>query len=75
MLIELENLTVTYGRRKALDGVSVAMESKALGLLGPNGAGKSTLIRAMLSLTAIAERQGAAGGPGRRARGPAHRGN
>jgi ABC-2 type transport system ATP-binding protein len=53
MLLELENLDVRYGRRPALEGVSVALESKALGLLGPNGAGKSTLIRALLGLTPI----------------------
>jgi len=50
MLLELNNLTVHYGRRIALDGVSAAIDSKALGLLGPNGAGKSTLIRALLGL-------------------------
>ena len=50
MLLELNNLCVNYGRRPALENVSVAMESKALGLLGPNGAGKSTLIRTMLGL-------------------------
>ena len=50
MLLELENVHVAYGRRPALDGVNLAIDSKALGLLGPNGAGKSTLIRAILGL-------------------------
>jgi ABC-2 type transport system ATP-binding protein len=50
MLLELENLTTRYGSVTALDGVSVAMDSRALGLLGPNGAGKSTLIRTLLGL-------------------------
>jgi ABC-2 type transport system ATP-binding protein len=54
MLLELDHLTVRYGRRAALDGVSVALDSKALGILGPNGAGKSTLIRALLGLVPIA---------------------
>jgi ABC-2 type transport system ATP-binding protein len=53
MLLQLENLNVSYGRRMALEDVSVAIESKALGLLGPNGAGKSTLIRALLGLVPI----------------------
>ena len=50
MLLELDHLTVRYGRLTALEDVSVALESRALGLLGPNGAGKSTLIRALLGL-------------------------
>ena len=50
MLLELEKLTVRYGRVRALDGVDLAIDSPALGLLGPNGAGKSTLIRAILGL-------------------------
>jgi ABC-2 type transport system ATP-binding protein len=51
MLLELDRLTVHYGRLNALDDVSVAIDSRALGLLGPNGAGKSTLIRTLLGLT------------------------
>jgi ABC-2 type transport system ATP-binding protein len=39
---------VRYGRRTALDGVTLEFESGALGLLGPNGAGKSTLLRVVL---------------------------
>ena len=50
MLLELDNLTVRYGRHLALDGVNLRMDSRALGLLGPNGAGKSTLIRTLLGL-------------------------
>src|SRR5690348_11533579 len=50
MLIELDHLTVHYGRRKALEDLTLQIESKALGLLGPNGAGKSTLIRTLLGL-------------------------
>ena len=53
MLLELDRLTVRYGRRVALDDISLAIDSRALGLLGPNGAGKSTLIRALLGLTPI----------------------
>jgi ABC-2 type transport system ATP-binding protein len=50
MLLELDQLSVRYGRHNALDGVSAALDSRGLGLLGPNGAGKSTLIRTLLGL-------------------------
>jgi ABC-2 type transport system ATP-binding protein len=48
MALQLDRVVVRYGRRTALDGVSLAFESGALGLLGPNGAGKSTLLRVVL---------------------------
>lgn len=53
MLIELEDLTKTYGAVTALAGLSVGLPKGAVGLLGPNGAGKTTLIRALLGLIAI----------------------
>ena len=46
MSIVIENLTKSYGRQKALDGVSLEIKSGQItGLLGPNGAGKSTLMK------------------------------
>lgn len=46
MRIEIENLSLTLGARKVLDGVSLAFEpEKIWGLIGPNGAGKSSLLR------------------------------
>lgn len=50
VLLELEKLSVRYGRIQAVDNIDLTIDSKALGLLGPNGAGKSTLIRALLGL-------------------------
>ncbi|HYU35914.1 MAG TPA: ABC transporter ATP-binding protein [Thermoanaerobaculia bacterium] len=48
-LIEVEDLTVCYGRRTALDGVSFAVpEGSVYALLGRNGAGKSSLVRCLL---------------------------
>lgn len=42
-MIEVKNLSKSYGRIKALDNVSFSLkEGNVLGFLGPNGAGKST---------------------------------
>lgn len=50
-IIEVENLTKSYGKFKALDNLSLYVEKgKIFGLLGPNGSGKSTTINCILSL-------------------------
>jgi ABC-2 type transport system ATP-binding protein len=49
--IEVEGLVKRYGRKLAVDGVSLSVaEGEALGYVGPNGAGKTTTIRCMLGL-------------------------
>jgi ABC-2 type transport system ATP-binding protein len=53
MLIELENVSKTYGKVQALRGLSVALPEGAIGLLGPNGAGKTTMIRTLLGLITV----------------------
>lgn len=53
MLLEVEGLSVSYGRLPALRGIDLAVpEDSVVGLLGPNGAGKSTLLRAIAGLVA-----------------------
>jgi ABC-type Mn2+/Zn2+ transport system ATPase subunit len=48
-IIEVENLTVSYGPKPALLDVSLTINKGLLvGVIGPNGAGKSTLIKAIL---------------------------
>ncbi|MER6957096.1 ATP-binding cassette domain-containing protein [Streptomyces sp. NPDC000618] len=43
-LLQAEEVTVSFGGRRALDAVSLAAEAgRVTGLIGPNGAGKSTL--------------------------------
>jgi len=47
--IEINNLTVRYGRNTAVDGVSLNVERGAVyALLGRNGAGKSSLVRCLV---------------------------
>ncbi|MCI8371729.1 MAG: ATP-binding cassette domain-containing protein [Lachnospiraceae bacterium] len=43
-MLEIVNLSKSYGKKKALDQVSMKLENGLYGLLGPNGAGKSTLM-------------------------------
>jgi ABC-type multidrug transport system ATPase subunit len=45
MNIELTNVSRSFGRNKAVDGVSLEASPGVLGLLGPNGAGKTSLLR------------------------------
>lgn len=53
MLIELRDVTKTYGKVTALAGLSVVLPEGAIGLLGPNGAGKTTMIRTLLGLIRV----------------------
>jgi ABC-type multidrug transport system ATPase subunit len=50
MKLDVSQATKSYGKKRALDGVSVTVDGGIVGLLGMNGAGKSTLFRAMLDL-------------------------
>ncbi len=50
-VIEIDALTKSYGRFKALNGLDLRVEQGQVhGFLGPNGAGKSTAIRVLLGL-------------------------
>src|SRR5688572_32643920 len=45
-MIRIDNLVKTFGSKRAVDGISFAVErGEVLGFLGPNGAGKSTTMR------------------------------
>jgi ABC-2 type transport system ATP-binding protein len=47
-MIEVTNLSKSYGSTQALRGVSFQVESgEIIGLLGPNGAGKTTMMRVL----------------------------
>lgn len=43
-MLEINNLSKWYGKKKALDNIHLKFENGVYGLLGPNGAGKSTLM-------------------------------
>ena len=74
--LEVSEVTVTFGGRRALDGVAIAAErGRVTGLIGPNGAGKSTLFDVICGLRKpVAGRVALEGkdvtreGPARRAR-------
>jgi branched-chain amino acid transport system ATP-binding protein len=56
MLLSVENLEVSYGRIKALHGLSFQVnEGEIVCIIGANGAGKSTTLRAISRLVPVDE--------------------
>jgi len=52
LAVDVSDVARRFGRVRALDGVSIAVEEgEFFGLLGPNGAGKTTLISILAGLT------------------------
>jgi len=52
VIVEVDGLGKTYGRRRVLDAVSFGVPAgSVLALLGPNGAGKTTAVRILGTLT------------------------
>jgi len=47
-VVQIEHLSVVYGKQPALRDVTAVFPGGAVGLLGPNGSGKSTLLKALL---------------------------
>ena len=47
-VVNLDGVTVIYGKNQALKNVTATFARGAVGLLGPNGAGKSTMLKALL---------------------------
>ncbi|MCA2212316.1 ABC transporter ATP-binding protein [Jidongwangia harbinensis] len=54
MMLELDNITVRYGRIEALHGLTLRVdEGEVVALIGANGAGKTTTMRAISGLNAL----------------------
>ncbi|MFN2497712.1 MAG: ATP-binding cassette domain-containing protein, partial [Pyrinomonadaceae bacterium] len=47
-VIDLNDLSVRFGKRPILQNLNGELRGRAIGLLGPNGAGKTTLIHTLL---------------------------
>ncbi|NED96741.1 ABC transporter ATP-binding protein [Phytoactinopolyspora alkaliphila] len=48
--VEVRDLVVRFGKRTALDGLDLTLDTGVHGLLGPNGAGKTTLMRLLATV-------------------------
>jgi ABC-2 type transport system ATP-binding protein len=51
-IIQLENISFSYGRVQAVSNLSLTLPTGVFGLLGPNGAGKTTLLKLLLGFLA-----------------------
>ncbi len=50
-ILDIRNLTASYGRISAISGISVTVGSgDIVSVVGPNGAGKTTLLNAIAGL-------------------------
>ncbi len=57
MLLQVDNLKVSYGLNRALKGFSLQVEQgQAVAVLGTNGAGKTTLLRTISGFARVASR-------------------
>jgi branched-chain amino acid transport system ATP-binding protein len=55
MLLELDNVVLTYGRIRALHGINLTVDQgEVVALIGANGAGKTTTMRAISGLRPVA---------------------
>jgi ABC-2 type transport system ATP-binding protein len=54
-LVELDGLSVRFGKQEVLKSLNIKLSCRIIGLLGPNGAGKSTLIQTLLGFCPVAK--------------------
>ena len=56
MLLEIDKVTVRYGKSTAVHDVSLRVPEEAVvSIIGANGSGKSTLLRALVGLVPLSE--------------------
>jgi len=54
MLLKVDNLRVSYGKIKALHGISFTIDAgEIVTIIGANGAGKSTTLRAVSRMVPV----------------------
>lgn len=54
LILTADDVTVTYGKHKALDGLNLEIrEGELVGIIGPNGAGKTSFIKALCGRTRV----------------------
>jgi ABC-2 type transport system ATP-binding protein len=72
--VDTRALTKRYGRRTALHGIDLSIESgRVFGVIGPNGAGKTTIMRVLLDVIRATSGEVRVLGEDPRAAGPALR--
>ena len=50
-IVELQNLSITYGNRQIVEKLNLSIQKNEVsGLLGPNGAGKSSIYHSIIGL-------------------------
>ena len=55
-IIELQNISVNYGKIQAVRGISLALDDgRIVALMGSNGAGKSTILKAIIGLKELSK--------------------
>ncbi|MDR7334136.1 ABC transporter ATP-binding protein [Roseateles asaccharophilus] len=50
-MLQIQNVSKTFGKLRAVDGVTLDLQPGVVGLIGHNGAGKSTLMQMLATLT------------------------
>lgn len=50
-LLEIKNLSKSFGKNKVLSGINITLKKgSVLGLMGENGAGKSTMMKCLFGI-------------------------